>query len=249
VKHVVGARRGHAPTHQAQWRERVRDPALSSIAYSDPSSRWRRFAYATKQRRACADVAAAQSHWWRSMHARWRRFERMDGERAEQQALQRVLLQVSTLVCALPWVRTLRSIPSSPSMARTGAECRIVVVPGRSRRRVLSPHGDPLIPVELVGSITAARRNDAAGTPIMPEDAERERAFVQGLSDESRTSFLLPASRIDAGDARALHASRLRPRAGACSGCTYPLKRTYHRGARYVAIRIMKARSSRRRRR
>jgi acetyltransferase len=106
---------------------------------------------------------------------------------SEQQALQRVLLQVSTLVCALPWVRTLELDPVIATEGHAQVlNARIVVDAKKKpasgyRHMAIHPY-----PVELIGSITLQDGTTLPVRPIMPEDAERERAFVNGLSDESR---------------------------------------------------------------
>ncbi len=106
---------------------------------------------------------------------------------SEQQALQRVLLQVSTLICALPWVRTLELDPvvatdghAQVLNARVVVDAKKKPTPGY-RHMAIHPY-----PVELVGAITLQDGTVLPVRPIMPEDAERERAFVHGLSDESR---------------------------------------------------------------
>ena len=101
--------------------------------------------------------------------------------------MHRVLLQVSTLVCALPWVRTLALDPvvaidghAQVLNARIVVDARKKPTPGY-RHMAIHPY-----PVELVGSIALQDGTTLPVRPIMPEDAERERAFVHGLSDESR---------------------------------------------------------------
>ena len=106
---------------------------------------------------------------------------------SEQDALQRVLLQVSALVCALPWVVELEL---DPVVAIDGTaqvlDARIVVDPKKKptsgyRHMAIHPY-----PVELIDTIVLRDGTTLAIRPIMPEDAEREREFVQSLSDESR---------------------------------------------------------------
>ena len=106
---------------------------------------------------------------------------------SEQVALERVLLQVSALVCALPWVRALELDP----IVAIGGEAqvldaRIVIDPKKKptpgyRHMAIHPY-----PIELIGTIALPDGKTLAVRPIMPEDAERERAFVHRLSDESR---------------------------------------------------------------
>src|SRR5438105_2681503 len=106
---------------------------------------------------------------------------------SEQAALQRLLLQVSTLVCALPWVRTLELNPVVAIDGRAQVlAARIVVDPKKTptpgyRHMAIHPY-----PVELVGTVALKDGTTLPIRPIMPEDAEHERAFVHGLSDESR---------------------------------------------------------------
>ena len=102
--------------------------------------------------------------------------------------LVRVLLEVSSLVCALPWVRTMTLDP-----VRVGDEgtviagARIVVDPRRQadgvgyRHMAIHPY-----PIELVGDVTLRDGAVLHVRPIRPEDAEPERAFVQGLSEQTR---------------------------------------------------------------
>ena len=106
---------------------------------------------------------------------------------SEQVALERVLLQVSALVCALPWVRALEL---DPIVAIDGEaqvlDARIVIDPKKKptpgcRHMAIHPY-----PIELIGTIALPDGKTLAVRPIMPEDAERERAFVHRLSDESR---------------------------------------------------------------
>jgi len=106
---------------------------------------------------------------------------------SEQGAMQQVLLRVSTLVCALPWVRALEL---DPVVAIDGdaqvMDARIVVDP---KQKPTPGYGHMAIhpyPVELIGTIALRDGTTIAMRPIMPEDAERERRFVQGLSDQSR---------------------------------------------------------------
>jgi acetyltransferase len=106
---------------------------------------------------------------------------------SERGAMQQVLLRVSTLVCALPWVRALEL---DPVVAIDGdaqvLDARIVVDP---KQKPTPGYGHMAIhpyPVELIGTIALRDGTMIAMRPIMPEDAERERRFVQGLSDQSR---------------------------------------------------------------
>ena len=107
---------------------------------------------------------------------------------ADLEPLVRMLLQLSALVCALPWVRELELNPVQVTAlgaavvdARIVVDPRIRTMPEGYRHMAIHPY-----PIELVGD---ARLRDGAVInvrPIRPEDAELERAFVAGLSEESR---------------------------------------------------------------
>jgi acetyltransferase len=99
-----------------------------------------------------------------------------------------MLLQLSTLICALPWVREIELDPVQ--VTATGAaivDARIAVDPQRRsvpegyRHMAIHPY-----PIELVGDVTLRDGAVLHLRPIRPEDAELERAFVAGLSDEAR---------------------------------------------------------------
>ncbi len=106
---------------------------------------------------------------------------------AKRDALTDALIGVSTLVCALPWMRTLELRPVVVADGRaivTGA--RAVIDPRRRpqpgyRHMAIHPY-----PVELVGDASLADGTRLTVRPIRPEDAALERAFVQGLSDQTR---------------------------------------------------------------
>ena len=102
--------------------------------------------------------------------------------------LVRVLLQVSSLVCALPWVRTMTLDPVRVGDDGTViAGARVVIDPRRRigttgyRHMAIHPY-----PIELVGDATLRDGTVLHVRPIRPEDAELERAFVHGLSEQSR---------------------------------------------------------------
>jgi acetyltransferase len=102
--------------------------------------------------------------------------------------LVRILLQVSTLVCALPWLRTMTLDP-----IRIGENVTVIagarIVIDVRRRYAVTGYRHMAIhpyPIELVGDATLRDGTVLHIRPIRPEDAERERAFVLGLSDETR---------------------------------------------------------------
>jgi acetyltransferase len=103
-------------------------------------------------------------------------------------ALVHVLLQVSALVCALPWVRSLALDPVhvGGGAAQIGA-ARVVIDPKRKfaaggyRHMAIHPY-----PIELVADVPLRDGTVLHVRPIMPEDAELERDFVHGLSEQTR---------------------------------------------------------------
>jgi acetyltransferase len=103
-------------------------------------------------------------------------------------ALAHLLVQVSSLACAVPWVRTLSLHPvkvGAGSVEIDGARCTI----DPSFRAGSRPYGHMAIhpyPVELVADVTLPGGAHLHVRPIRPEDAEIERAFVAGLSEETR---------------------------------------------------------------
>ena len=130
---------------------------------------------------------------------------------ASRDALARVLLQVSAMVCALPWARRIVLEPVIVGDGRAMvAEARIDVDPqrsavGRYAHMAIHPY-----PHELEGDLALADGATLFVRPIRPEDAVREQRFVGGtIRPVTLPAFLLPAARADAGDARALHPGRL----------------------------------------
>jgi acetyltransferase len=102
--------------------------------------------------------------------------------------LVRVLLQVSSLVCALPWVRTLTLDPVRVAESGTLiAGARVVVDAKRKfaatgyRHMAIHPY-----PIEMVADVALRDGTKLHVRPIRPEDAELERAFVNGLSEQTR---------------------------------------------------------------
>ena len=107
---------------------------------------------------------------------------------ANREALLDILLRVSDLVCALPWVVEMDINPLL--LDPTGAialDARVVVDPARrhldSRYSHLAIHPYP----EALETVERLRDGtEVMIRPIRPEDAERETAFITELSDESR---------------------------------------------------------------
>jgi acetyltransferase len=102
--------------------------------------------------------------------------------------LTRVLVQVSGLVCALPWLRCVTLDPVRVGEGRAeiiGAHITIDPRPKVEER----PYGHMAIhpyPIEQVADVTLGDGTTLHVRPIRPEDAELERAFVHELSEQSR---------------------------------------------------------------
>ena len=107
---------------------------------------------------------------------------------AVTELLTHVLVQVSSLACALPWVRKLELYP-----VKVGAEqveiagARVTIDAGlaspshRYGHMAIHPY-----PVELVTDVTLDDGSRLHVRPIRPEDATLERAFVAALSEKTR---------------------------------------------------------------
>jgi acetyltransferase len=109
------------------------------------------------------------------------------GMAASEELLVQLLLRMSALACALPWVRTLLLDPVAVVRNRLEIpSARIVVDPRRKpapgyRHMAIHPY-----PVELESQIVLADGTKLAMRPIRPEDAELERRFVASMSDQTR---------------------------------------------------------------
>jgi acetyltransferase len=106
---------------------------------------------------------------------------------APHDALVTLVLKVSTIACMLPWVRALALDPVvlAGDRAQIGS-ARVAVDPAREavpgyRHMAIHPY-----PVELEGTMALPDGTVLALRPIRPEDAEIERRFVAGLSEETR---------------------------------------------------------------
>jgi acetyltransferase len=113
-----------------------------------------------------------------------------DGDTSESaaEALARLLVQLSALACAVPWVRALSLEPVRVSGGRAEiVDARVVIDP--SVGPVTRHYGHMAIhpyPVELVADVTLPDGGRLHVRPIRPEDAALESAFVAGLSEETR---------------------------------------------------------------
>ena len=104
------------------------------------------------------------------------------------EAVARILVQVSALVCALPWVRSLTLDPvrvADDETVVTGA--RVTIDPDRPSASVGYAHmAIHPYPIEMVADAVLRDGTRLHLRPIRPEDAELERAFVDGLSEQTR---------------------------------------------------------------
>ena len=110
------------------------------------------------------------------------------GTSAEVQPLVALLLELSALLCALPWVVEMELDPVVVSpVAAVVARARVNVDPSRIRladgyrHMAIHPY-----PVELETSLSLPSGEVLKLRPIRPEDADLERAFVAGMSEQSR---------------------------------------------------------------
>jgi acetyltransferase len=110
------------------------------------------------------------------------------GTSPEVQPLVALLLELSALLCALPWVVEMELDPVVVSpVAAVVARARVDVDPVRIRladgyrHMAIHPY-----PVELEMSLRLPAGEVLKLRPIRPEDADLERAFVVGMSEQSR---------------------------------------------------------------
>ena len=108
-------------------------------------------------------------------------------EDATVDALVDALTRISALACALPWVRGLALDPVVVSGGRLFVmDARFEVDPGKKLMRGYPHMAIHPYPVELIGDVALKDGTPLHVRPIRPEDAELERAFVNGLSEQSR---------------------------------------------------------------
>jgi acetyltransferase len=107
---------------------------------------------------------------------------------ADRDALVELLLGVSDMVCALPWIR---EMDLNPVIAHPGgaviADARVVIDPARVEP--LPRYGHMAIhpyPTELEGRLRLRDGTTVPVRPIRPEDAALEERFFDGLSERSR---------------------------------------------------------------
>jgi acetyltransferase len=99
-----------------------------------------------------------------------------------------MLLKISALACALPWVVEVELLPVlGPRDAAIVAEARVIVdvtrpaLPEGYRHMAIHPY-----PIELETEIRLKDGVVLPVRPIRPEDAQMEQAFVGALSEQSR---------------------------------------------------------------
>jgi len=99
-----------------------------------------------------------------------------------------LLLKVSALACALPWVVELELLlaldahgAANVAGARGIIDARRPVLPNGYQHMAIHPY-----PMELETEIKLRSGKSLRVRPIRPEDAEMEQAFVGGLSEQSR---------------------------------------------------------------
>ncbi|MBS0425276.1 MAG: GNAT family N-acetyltransferase, partial [Proteobacteria bacterium] len=105
----------------------------------------------------------------------------------DRAALESVLLRVSEMVCALPWIKEMDINPLIvDEHGACAVDARIVVdyrQPSADRYAHMAIHP---YPTHLITHWQLPDGIDLTIRPIRPEDAEIEQAFVRGLSAESK---------------------------------------------------------------
>jgi len=111
-----------------------------------------------------------------------------DEPAADHDALAELLVGVSRMVCALPW---LKEMDLNPVLAHPGgaviADARVEIDPARVRAPARYGHmAIHPYPVELEGRLALRDGSSVPVRPIRPEDAGLEKRFFDGLSAQSR---------------------------------------------------------------
>ena len=112
----------------------------------------------------------------------------LDGSGVATDILTRLLVSVSGLVCAIPWLRCVELDPVRVGEGRAeiiGAHVAIDRRPRTGNRPYAHMAIHPY-PIEQVAEVKLGDGTSLHVRPIRPEDAEMERAFVHGLSEQSR---------------------------------------------------------------
>ena len=117
--------------------------------------------------------------------------------------MQRLLLRLSTLVCACPWIDCLRinalnlddlDVDMAQITVRLRADARADSLPWRGEYGHLAIHPYPR---ELEESLALRDGRSVRLRPVRPEDADAERAFIAALSPETLyRRFMMPVKAL-----------------------------------------------------
>jgi acetyltransferase len=112
----------------------------------------------------------------------------LGGPGTSTEVLTRLLVQVSSLVCVLPWLRgaVLDPVRIGDGRAEILAAQIAIDLRSKSADRPYAHMAIHPYPIEYVADVTVSGGTTLHVRPIRPEDAELERAFVHGLSEQSR---------------------------------------------------------------
>ncbi len=109
------------------------------------------------------------------------------GQASAPSELVDLLLRVSSIACALPWVRSLALDPIALIDGGISiTDARIAVDPRRVSRQGYRHMAIHPYPAELESPLALPDGAVLLMRPIRPEDAELERRFIHGLSEQSR---------------------------------------------------------------
>jgi acetyltransferase len=155
----------------AIYPDRVFGPVIALGAATTPGLGMALMLPPLSRRLACDLIAAA----------------RLPGLSDPKLRLPELLLRVSALACALPWVARLVLSPVKIRAAAFSVESSCVEINQRPaavdgyRHMAIHPY-----PAELETELSLRDGTRLQVRPIRPEDADLERAFVAGLSEETR---------------------------------------------------------------
>lgn len=103
------------------------------------------------------------------------------------EALVQLVLRVSALACALPWVRALALDPVIVAQDRVEIPAaRALVDPAKKPQPAYAHMAIHPYPLELESRIVLRDGTQLAMRPVRPEDAELERRFISALSEQTR---------------------------------------------------------------
>lgn len=120
---------------------------------------------------------------------------------ADESALVDVLMRVSAIACALPWVRELDINPLlAHAQGAAIVDARMVIDENATDMQTLDRYAHLAIhpyPIELEQTLTLKDGAAVHLRAIRPDDAERERAFMASLSPQTRYyRFLHPIAEL-----------------------------------------------------